>query len=437
MDVMGPFIDGRLGKKTGYKFIVVIVDLFSRWVIAKAIPDQEAVTITNFLKRHVFTKFGYPRSILTDQGRNFLSFEVRDLLQRAGVMHMTTTPYHQQANGKVERVNKMLGEALRCYVGSEGIPWPDHLGHIVHALNTSHCTPTDMTPFMAVFGKEARSRLDGQYGWTQNFIEENYPPDDDNQDYRFHLRCYAMCKMEIQKWDNKRRYDKSRRNLVYQAGDLVMKRIDAPTKKLGKKLTQKFRGPYIVVRRVSFLNYELLRVLGTKGPVVAHVSKLKMFVQRGIKATPLRESLEEAFKPLTPLVINPLDPPSAPTALEAASIVPPEILPPATRAEPATVFPPTEPTSSKDISPPTDEIPPEYGVDVNPNLLVYDMETEPEDPAPAENPPVRVPKKKILKRRAPAQPVPAPARQPRGELDYTTRSGRKTQSFVVAKRGRK
>jgi transposase InsO family protein len=296
MDVMGPF---REGKKSGvgkFKYLIVIVDLFSRWVVAKATTDQKAPTVIEFLKKRVFSKFGYPRSILTDRGPNFLSIDVKKLFEASGIMHFTTTAYHQQANAKVERVNKMIGEALRCYVGRKGNEWPNHIPTIIHALNTSYCTPIDMTPFMAVYGKEARSRMDNEFGWTQSFLEEVWKKDQERDDFLYFVRCYAACRMEVQKWDNKKRYDKHRRDVSYLAFQLVLKKREGADKNMGGKLKEKFEGPYIVLKRKSFLNYQILKVKGGTLPIVVHVSKLKPFVQRGLKPTPVREAMEEALQ---------------------------------------------------------------------------------------------------------------------------------------------
>lgn len=51
---------------TGKKFIIVAIDMFSRFVEAKAIPDQQASTSKKFLVRY-FCYFGVAKGILTDK----------------------------------------------------------------------------------------------------------------------------------------------------------------------------------------------------------------------------------------------------------------------------------------------------------------------------------------------------------------------------------
>jgi hypothetical protein len=280
MDVLGS-INIKDKKVTGgAKCIIVMVDLFSRWVVARAVKDQQASTIIKFLQKHIFTVYGHPQSILTDKGPSFMSSELDQLFERSGIVHFNTVAYHQQANAKVERVNKMIGETLRCYVKKRGDDWPEHLDNIVHALNTSFCTPIQMTPFMAVFGREARTKIDNLLEWNYSFIEDNISKDEDELQYRFHLRNLAWGKMEIQKWDNKARYDKRRREVFYGKGDLVLKKKEGTDPQKTKKLVAKYEGPYIIQRRLTALNYEILKCRSTESPISVHVSKLKPWYAR-------------------------------------------------------------------------------------------------------------------------------------------------------------
>jgi hypothetical protein len=275
LDIVGPYTEkdeNNVGRK---KYIIVMVDLFSRWTVAKTVKDYTAKTVAKFIQKHIFLKFGLPQSILTDQGATFMSDEMAVLCERAGVLHFSTTSYHQQANAKVERVNKMIGETIRCYVNNKGNEWPLHLGHIILALNTSFCTPIQMTPYMAVFGKEARMKMDNLLDWSASFLERVEYRDQDDLHYRYLLRCFAWSKMEVQKWDNKVRYDKKRRNVTYERGDLVLRMKEGNDPKVTKKLVPKYEGPYIVQRRTTAVNYDILRCRSDGPPVNVHVSKLK------------------------------------------------------------------------------------------------------------------------------------------------------------------
>ena len=60
-------------KPQGNKYIIVMIDLFSRYIHAVALPNQNAQTVCTALLHSWVLRFGAPRKILTDQGTNFES----------------------------------------------------------------------------------------------------------------------------------------------------------------------------------------------------------------------------------------------------------------------------------------------------------------------------------------------------------------------------
>ena len=59
----------------GHNYILTIIECFSRYAIAIFLNDQSSSVIISAIIENYFTVYGTPRSILTDQGRNFLSTE--------------------------------------------------------------------------------------------------------------------------------------------------------------------------------------------------------------------------------------------------------------------------------------------------------------------------------------------------------------------------
>ncbi len=68
-DILGPFVESRHGNK----YILSMVDQFSKWIELAAIPDQTAEVIAQRFLTHFVTTFGCPIEVHTDQGRNFTS----------------------------------------------------------------------------------------------------------------------------------------------------------------------------------------------------------------------------------------------------------------------------------------------------------------------------------------------------------------------------
>ena len=100
LDVLA--IDFTLMEKSsdGKENVLVMTDVFSKFSIAVPCRDQKASTIAKVLAKEWFQKYGVPRRIHSDQGRNFESTLVKDLCSVYGIIKSRTTAYHPQGNGQ-------------------------------------------------------------------------------------------------------------------------------------------------------------------------------------------------------------------------------------------------------------------------------------------------------------------------------------------------
>ena len=101
IDFMRPF-----PSSFGYVYILVGVDYVSKWV--EAVPCRAAYhkVVLKFLKENIFSRFGVPKSIISDGGSHFSKKPFENLLTKYGVKHKVTTPYHPQTSGQVELTNR-------------------------------------------------------------------------------------------------------------------------------------------------------------------------------------------------------------------------------------------------------------------------------------------------------------------------------------------
>jgi hypothetical protein len=72
------------------------MDYFTKWLEVYVIPSQEALTAAEALVTNVFCCFGIPRELHIDQGCNFKSHLLQEVLQRLGVSKKRTMPLHPQ-----------------------------------------------------------------------------------------------------------------------------------------------------------------------------------------------------------------------------------------------------------------------------------------------------------------------------------------------------
>ncbi|XP_069150239.1 uncharacterized protein [Solanum lycopersicum] len=84
------------------------IDYVSKWVEAIALAYNEGKSVTTFLKKKTFSRFGTPRAIISDGGSHFCKRLFKGLMEKYCVRHNVATPYHPQTSGKVEVSNREI-----------------------------------------------------------------------------------------------------------------------------------------------------------------------------------------------------------------------------------------------------------------------------------------------------------------------------------------
>ena len=82
--------------------------------------------------------------------------------------HISTTPYHPAANGKVEQQNRTLKDMLSGYVAANQRNWDKYLQVVAHAYRTTYNSATGYSPFRALYGREARQPSED---WIEDFAK--------------------------------------------------------------------------------------------------------------------------------------------------------------------------------------------------------------------------------------------------------------------------
>ena len=93
LDFMGPFPPSY-----NNLYILVAVDYVSKWVEAIPTRTNDAKVVAQFLRSHIFSRFGTPRALITDNGTHFCNKVIDKVLQKYGVRHRTSLAYHPQSN---------------------------------------------------------------------------------------------------------------------------------------------------------------------------------------------------------------------------------------------------------------------------------------------------------------------------------------------------
>ena len=230
-------------------------------------------------------RHGAPRSLITDQGKCFVAEFTQRILAALEVEHKMTTSYHPQTNGLCERLNHTLADMLSMYVDADHKNWDSILPYVTFAYNTSRQESSGYTPFFLLYGREVTFPKDYEF-----FVKAG---PQENQDtpkgisHRFEkIRELVTQRLHQVHLRQKAYYDANRRETQYGEGDLVL--IYKPYRKVGKskKLLHRWLGPYLVVRRLSDLNYEVKKFRGSSDKTeIAHVVNIKKFNVRSLSPT--------------------------------------------------------------------------------------------------------------------------------------------------------
>lgn len=140
--------------------VLVVTDHFTRLACAYPCPNQTAKTVARVLWNNFFSVYGFPARLHSDQGANFESALIAELLQLAGVEKSHTTPYHPMGNGQAERFNRTLGTMIRALPPRSKAKWPQMLNTLTFAYNCTVHETTGFPPFFLMFGRTPRLPVD-------------------------------------------------------------------------------------------------------------------------------------------------------------------------------------------------------------------------------------------------------------------------------------
>ncbi len=145
VDLVGP-----LPSSQGHSHIFTIIDRTSRWVEAVPLPSPSAHACADALCSAWISRFGVPHTITSDRGSQFVSSLWTNLSSFLNVSHITTTAFHPQSNGILERFHRRLKATLRARCTSQD--WVSHLPWVLLSYRTSPHESSNLSPAEAVFG---------------------------------------------------------------------------------------------------------------------------------------------------------------------------------------------------------------------------------------------------------------------------------------------
>jgi hypothetical protein len=278
IDFMGPLpLTGR-----GNLFIIVGMDYFTKWPVAKAVPINNHSVVAEFIFEEIICRFGCPKSIQSDQGSHFKNRWIPDLANRFGINYDFSTVYHPQSNGLVERFNRTLGTALAKFAHEDIHNWDQHLHAVLFAYRTNRQSSTKYSPFRLVYGLDARLPVD---------LEWDTPDGADHPTSIVQRAFQILNRLEpdrLKTYDNivqaqarqKRYHDDQIEPRTYAIGDKVLLHRTGQSTSHSAKLLSKWDGPFYVHNIPRPGTYKLRTLDGRLVQNLAHGDRLKLYKER-------------------------------------------------------------------------------------------------------------------------------------------------------------
>ena len=241
------FIPALPTTTTGLDAILVVVCMLSKMV--HLIPTTVEVTAKHMAalyRDNVWKLHGLPEKIISDRGPQFIAVFTQALAKALQVQQGLATAAHPQTDGQSENVVKVVGDALRHYIGPLQDDWHEYVALIEFAINNAYHESIQDTPFRVVYGFHPHTptsiavptHVPVAQQWLQQHTER----------FQAAKKCVQAAK------DRQKHYaDKHRSPAHYVAGQWVLLSTRNIKFKLGgaTKFWPKFIGPFQITQIIK------------------------------------------------------------------------------------------------------------------------------------------------------------------------------------------
>ncbi|KAK3920889.1 Retrovirus-related Pol polyprotein from transposon 412 [Frankliniella fusca] len=257
----------------GYRYLLVAIEAFSGWPVMVPMKKQNAETIARALIEHVFSVYGAPISILTDQGRAFESELFKEIMDLYQIRKLRTSGYHPSANGKAERWIRTLKKNIAMLVGKAQHSWPDYVPFVAQAYRSLPHSAHKFSPYEVLFGAPMR---------TPSTLTQGIPPySRPLESYPYEVReALAQIHDTVRMMNSqaatkmKEYYDRTAMVQPFVVGDKVL--LYRKARKSGESLKLKalWEGPFKIVSILNDCNARIERDDPPRERLIVHMDRL-------------------------------------------------------------------------------------------------------------------------------------------------------------------
>ena len=252
VDLIGPMFPVT---DRGNRYVLTLVDYATRYPEATPLKNIDTETVAEALVS-MFSRIGIPEEILSDQGAQFMSNVMKEVSRLLSVKQLTTTPYHPQCNGLVERFNGTLKTMLKRMCAERPKDWDRYVDPLLFSYREVPQESIGFSPFEMLYGHPVRGPMTIlKQLWTR---EQQDPDVKTTYEYVINLRqrLQDTCDLAhdaLQKAQQKQKkyFDSRAKDRFFKPGDKVL--LLLPTD--GNKLLMHWKGPFEIKERVNDKDY--------------------------------------------------------------------------------------------------------------------------------------------------------------------------------------
>ena len=257
---------------SGYKYLLTAMCLYTKYPDAIPLKRVDNTSVLDAMMQ-IFSRYGMPCELLTDQGSVFTSKLTALMCKSFGITRIRTSPYHPQSDGALERWHACLKGMIKRS-GGKLSEWDRQLKYLLFAYrDTPHCV-TGFSPFSLMYGRDVRGPLHFlKTSWIEGEVDVCSVGDWlVSVKARMSEMAEVVTDREVQaKAKMKMFYDRSASAKTFSEGDMVLVRRPL----LKKKMDCSWEGPFEIEKQVSPVTYALkLPGRSTKAKIL-HCNLLK------------------------------------------------------------------------------------------------------------------------------------------------------------------
>lgn len=268
LDLVGIDLYGQLPIAKGFQFVLVIVDLFSKYV--KLYPLKRATSkkiATKFISDY-FINVGRPKAILSDNASQFTSRFWKDFVKEQNIKHILISTYSPKCN-PTERYMRELGRLCRTYCNKDHTNWLTYLGDFEDTMNSLQHTTTGYSPYEIMFNKKPDYLI-------KELIEfpacKSLTAEEKEEIVRNTMKTY---------YENRKKWqDKRLKHTEFRIGDLVLTKSYRKSKAYNKEIKKFFDiyiGPFEIVEKPHPNAYRLVYPKSRKLFGLRNITQLKLY----------------------------------------------------------------------------------------------------------------------------------------------------------------